>query len=209
MKWDSEYIGAGQLPSTKKKVHSSHAQYFSNILTSYELQGSILDIGCGNGKDANAFKKFQVVGVDISHHALKLAAKHEKVVQADLRKPWPFADGSFAAALDGTTFINMVSESDVTNYFAQLCRCVRVDGRIMFVSPVLPDGYYASLSEHNGLVTNGHEIVQRVYTKDAFLGTIDKHLVREEFSVFKKKNKMFGQEYDRVILRGIWRNSHA
>jgi SAM-dependent methyltransferase len=58
----------------------------------------ILDIGCGAGKTLKLLGKHDVVGIDISKFALKIASKHANVVGATADS-LPFRDKSFKAVL--------------------------------------------------------------------------------------------------------------
>jgi ubiquinone/menaquinone biosynthesis C-methylase UbiE len=65
-----------------------------------EPGSSILDLGCGSGRDARYFasQDFQVIGIDISFNLLKLAKQfsHQPFAQADFFS-LPFRESSFDA----------------------------------------------------------------------------------------------------------------
>ena len=66
--------------------------------------GRVLELGCANGRDTAwlAGQGFRVVGTDISLDALRqcaAAVPNVGVIRHDLRKPLPFADGTFGAVI--------------------------------------------------------------------------------------------------------------
>ena len=81
---------------------------FLSFLEKRGVSGSVLDIGCGNARNAIAFAKkgYQAYGIEISTEALKLAEKHLKLrnVPVDLENGsvfnLPYPDNRFDVILD-------------------------------------------------------------------------------------------------------------
>lgn len=64
----------------KKFIIEDSIKQFNSFLSSKSIQGTLLDIGCGSGKNSIFFAKqgFSVKGTDFSNSALKLAKKNAK-----------------------------------------------------------------------------------------------------------------------------------
>ncbi len=98
----------------------------------------VLDIGCGGGLDAIFLAKcgFRVIGVDISHNALRIARKRAR--QAHVQVSWCRAD-AFELSIENATidFINdrgvfhIIEEGDRPKYSSELFRVLRAGGHIL------------------------------------------------------------------------------
>ena|SRR3989344_2035668 len=214
--WDHEYLAGKSLPTTHYRVLSAHTNFFERFLTERKISGKMLDIGCGDAKNAVFFAangQF-VYGVDISSQALSLAnseivrseqQSNIRLVQADICAGWPFRKSSFASALDATTLINVTGETEIANYLTELKRVLRPGGVFQIVTPILPDEFYAKLvAEQNcKTIQHGNGIVQRVYSLEELLNLLKISFSIEAVDVVRKENKMYGQTYKRVHARII------
>lgn len=54
---------------------TAYSEHFSKFLVKKKFKGTIVDLGCGIGRDVNMFKskKFKIIGIDISKEILKKA----------------------------------------------------------------------------------------------------------------------------------------
>lgn len=61
-----------------EKHPTIYAEIFSNFLKSKNFSGTIVDAGCGNGRDVNLFSSlnFNVIGIDYSKDEIKIAKKN-------------------------------------------------------------------------------------------------------------------------------------
>ena len=112
---------------------------------------SILEVGCGTGKNTRWLSKVaaQVHAIDFSAAMIeqaqqKLPCENVTFTLADITKPWPAAD----ASVDLVT-CNLVLEhiSDLRFVFAEAAR-VLVDGGWCFVSELHPFSQYQGVQAH-------------------------------------------------------------
>jgi SAM-dependent methyltransferase len=99
--------------------------------------GPLLDVGCGPGAHARELPGF-VVGSDIAPGMLRVAAGHggAALVQADLGRGLPFADGAFAGAL---ALLVLQHVPDPHAAVVELCRVLQ-PGAPFIVSVPATDG---------------------------------------------------------------------
>jgi predicted TPR repeat methyltransferase len=106
----------------------------AHLLARYaDLKSTILDVGCGTGLTGRELKRvgFETLrGVDISAPSLESAARkavYESLVRADLLKPLPFANNSFA----GAVCVGVLSYISGDDLFREMCRVVRPGGALV------------------------------------------------------------------------------
>lgn len=72
--------------------------YWGDITSRFQPADELLDIGCGTGWVGDFFERY--TGIDGSPDAVARAReKGRNVIEGDLARPLPFADGSFDSAL--------------------------------------------------------------------------------------------------------------
>ncbi len=218
--WDSEYQRK-ELPSSRfRNETSSHVVEFISFLASKGIVGgNIVDLGCGYGKDARTFAQhgFFVHACDISDIALSVARKEAEKESladkiefslADVSVPWGYSDNFFDAAFDGTTFINLVAEDEINNYFSELQRTLKKQAYGRIVTPVLPDEFYQKLhnEQRSRTVVCPSGITQRTYTQEEIATLLQKHFFIQSVMPIQKRNKMYGKEYTRCLVRITFQN---
>jgi ubiquinone/menaquinone biosynthesis C-methylase UbiE len=100
--------------------------------------GDLLDVPCGFGRHSLALAAagYRVVGVDRSQSLLDEAQRRTagerwpKFVRADYRE-LPFADESFAAALNLFSSLGYLGDEEDTRALAEIGRVLRPDGRLV------------------------------------------------------------------------------
>ena len=145
--WDEVYSGDAHWDIQRE---SKHISILFQALTS---NGSVLDAGCGNGRNLSAIaaRGYSPFGVDISQQALakaKVTSPNAMLVCADLER-LPFGDRAF----DGIYAGYVLQHVDVTQAFAELCRVCKPGGKCLFVVLELtrhnvPCPYDVELSHH-------------------------------------------------------------
>jgi len=108
---------------------------FLSFLERRGVSGSVLDIGCGNARNAIAFAKkgYKAYGIEISTEALKLADKHLKLrnVPVDLKYGsvfnLPYPDNHFDVILDFGC-LHHFRKSQWKLYFKNILRVLKNGG---------------------------------------------------------------------------------
>jgi ubiquinone/menaquinone biosynthesis C-methylase UbiE len=143
----------------------------------------VLDLGCGEGKNALYFAErgAQVVGIDISHVAILNAqnsARSESLGQlieftvGSMGEVLPYADASFDIILDVTSS-NALSTPERSVYLSEVRRVLKSGGKL-FVRALCKDG--DANAKHLLKESPSHErdtyimpvsgLVERVFTRD-------------------------------------------
>ena len=221
--WNQEYQRKG-LPTSRMKANSSsHVEEFIRFLVSRgTCNGNIIDLGCGYGSDARGFAQqgFFVYACDISDTALSVAqqkAKEDGLIGkikfslTDISLPWEYPDDLFDAAFDGTTFINLITENEINNYFEELKRTLKNQAYGQIVTPILPDEFYQKLydEQRSNIVVCPSGIIQRTYTEEQIINLLQEHFVIQYITLIQKKNRMYGYDYSRCLIRVIFQNKKA
>ena len=140
---------------------------FLSLLDGHYQAGSdlkILDAGCGTGAMLSHLTSYgQVVGVDISSEAIRLARKRDvqgcELTQSSLTD-LPFEDGAFDLV---TSFDVICGIDDYGPAFQELSRVLRPGGRVVINLPA----YNPLLSEHDLAVHNKRRYTKADITKEA------------------------------------------
>ena len=218
--WNMEYQQKCLPTSRMKKNSYSHVEEFVRFLASRGISsGKIVDIGCGYGNDARRFAQhgFFVYACDISDTALSAARQETekeglvdkiKFSLTDIGIPWKYPDHLFDAAFDGATLINLTTEDEINNYLGELKRTLKKQAHGQIVTPVLPDEFYQKLydEQRSSIVICPSGIPQRVYTQEQIVSILQKHFEIQALSKIQKRNRMYGQEYNRYLVRVIFQN---
>jgi SAM-dependent methyltransferase len=119
--------------SREPLVASMRDDVVSMLRRAVNGDGPMLDVGCGPGAHARELPGF-VVGTDISPGMLQVAASHGGValVQADLARGLPFADGAFAGAL---ALLVLQHVPDPRAAVAELARVLQRDAPLVLSVP--------------------------------------------------------------------------
>lgn len=110
-----------------------------DLLDAYVHHGeSVIDIGCGNGRFVESFKKRGITytGTDISQELLAQAQKkypHEHFVQANMEH-LPFPDAHFNHALLVASFHHIPSHEKRVATLREIARIVKPGGMIMMTN---------------------------------------------------------------------------
>jgi len=132
--WDEYYATLRRLPKRLKKT----AAFVTQAVPDFRRHGikNVLDLGCGAGRHcvSLAQKGFEVVGVDISGSALRLAskwAKDESLTNVAFVRgamtSIPFLGDSFGAVVS-VSVIHHAVKRDILKTIAEIRRVLRDDG---------------------------------------------------------------------------------
>lgn len=230
--WDAEYRSRG-LPSSLKDAPSTTVLWglanLQFLRTNITAGDTVLDLGCGTGRNAIAVAArtgARVVGIDYAGEAVKVArGRLERLsaedralltfVQHDLRDGVPADTGSVALVVDVFVYFHLLTAAARAAYRAEVRRVLRPDGVLLLCLAPTDDGYYAgcptdaAATEGSGGVTVGvdpHVGVGHVlHTLETLRREVEPtlHLVMgwRKTSV----GAMHGATYDRVVLATLWR----
>ncbi len=180
----------------------------------------ILDLGCGNAKNSKYIceqgQNNEVVGIDISETALKLAKElypNGNFIKQSIGKTFPFDDLSFDIILDITSS-NSLSESEREIYLNEINRILKKGGYV-FVRTLCKDG---DTNAKNLLKSNpGKEkdtyimpqlgLIERVFSKEDLISIYSKNFKLIHLDKETHYTKMNGKSYKRNFWISYWTKS--
>lgn len=129
-KWKAEYK-KGIPHWAKDMAPSIFAKEFAKLMKDYEID-SVLEVGCGNGRDSILFAKagFEVTSIDIVPKAIELAKDNAKKVEVDIKfkvanaEKLPFKDGSFG----GVFTLSVLHSTDLKKSLPEAARVLQAGG---------------------------------------------------------------------------------
>jgi SAM-dependent methyltransferase len=208
--WEKEFKKKG-IPSSYKEEPSQSALWFAEHLSKHP-KGSMLDIGCGKGRNSFFFHErgyrvscIDFVGDNISH--IKRANPKIDARRHDLANPFPFADAEFDSAIDIFCFKHLVKEPARQNYLSELKRIVK--GTFLLSLASVEDGFYGPLLQYSPspekrlIVDPFTGIPSILYGKEDVLRLFEGFQL-VAFNEKRNKGPMHGKEYDRCILSFIF-----
>jgi len=111
-----------------EKHPTLYAESFINFLKKTSFDGSIVDIGCGNGRDVSRFNKagFNVLGIDISEEEINDAKKNFPNIKFDIQnvEKLKFKDNS----IDAYFMINVIHYTNKVKALSEIFRTLKKDG---------------------------------------------------------------------------------
>jgi SAM-dependent methyltransferase len=123
--------------------------------------GRVLEIGCSNGRDTAwlAQQGFRVVATDISLDALRVCASAVPgvgVLRHDVRKPLPFADGTFGAVIASLS-LHYLPWAETQAAVAEIRRVLRPPWGVFLCR------LNSTRDVHHGADSGGREIERHYY----------------------------------------------
>ncbi len=191
--WNSEY---------KSSIWKGH--YSLDLLSSHQ-SGCLLDAGCGSGKYSIPLRirGFEVIGMDVSIEALKMAAKGSKIRELDIKFlaadicHLPFADASFDIIWCYGVLQHLLSAERelAVGEFRRLLR----RGGMLFIEVFGEEDmrYGGSRVEHNTFKRK-KGIIYHYFNKDELTGLLDGFSCRIAES--KKEKRFYGHIYMRHMI---------
>ncbi|MCA9397825.1 class I SAM-dependent methyltransferase [candidate division WWE3 bacterium] len=180
----------------------------------YSFSQSLLDIGCGNGRNSIALaqKGFHITGIDGISAAIEDAqvwADRQNLDcvfdVVDISKHWPLQDNSFMYAIDINTFSSLSKEESM-NYSRELVRVLQPGGLFFIYTYTIDDQYYSqfikdtSVDGSISIYCPDDGVSRLLYSPDALLDVFkDSFTVELKDSVIRY-SKMFDVYYKRNFV---------
>jgi 2-polyprenyl-3-methyl-5-hydroxy-6-metoxy-1,4-benzoquinol methylase len=165
----------------RRLVLRDHLRFVTQALRDASQSGPVLDVGCGGGLFLGMLRQrgFQVLGLDMSRDAARLAWKQQSVpaVAGDL-SACPIASGSCAAV---TMFHLLEHVPEPRLYLEEAHRLLRPNGRLIIQVPNAACWQFALL----GRAWNGVDAPRHLHLFRA--ADLEKMLERSGFEIVRRK----------------------
>jgi SAM-dependent methyltransferase len=216
--WDREYSSVQAIPSSTREEPAKALVLFADLMGLANGK-SVLDAGCGNGRNAIYLAKrgCEVTAVDFSAEAVKetkrraLVAGVEKkvnVIDRFIDDPLPFPEHSFDAVLDCYTFCHFLDADKGLRFWRESERLVNSEGHLFSIVFSPEDTYYAQFvsrerNEETIVTDPSNNVTKRLYTekeiKDYF-----SHIFRYQFfAKFEFFDIVHGNPFKRVVYVSV------
>ncbi len=164
--WD--YIKSGDA------FYNQHTKIILNLVDEFG-RGKTIDVGCGDGYITSQIaKKFkEVVGVDISKEAIKIAKKKNLKISfvAATCVNLPFSDNSFDTVV-ASEIIEHVNYNDGKMLLKEAKRILKPQGKLIISTPNLSNPYVKFLQIKRKMRARKNIEHLKEYTKKEFAGSI-------------------------------------
>lgn len=215
--WEREYVNP-KLVTKDDKPQADTLRFlkFLKKEEKYKIEDrKILDLGCGTGRNSNylASQNNEVIGIDISKSAVRLAKDRAKssllIVDyriGDIGENYFIKDNDIDIILDVTSS-NSLNEKGRKNYIKEIDRVLKKGGYI-FVRALCKDGddnVKKLLKESPGLEYDTYIIkemglTERVFSRIDFLDTYGKY-----FKILSlEKKTSYSTFNNRIYKRNYW-----
>jgi ubiquinone/menaquinone biosynthesis C-methylase UbiE len=101
------------------------------FLSSLPTQSSVLDIGCGNGKNMLFRKDLIIQGIDISNEQVKICQKKNLTVSVASMTQLPFPPNTFDNMLCIATYHHLDNDTERQKALQEMYRCLKPNGQIL------------------------------------------------------------------------------
>jgi SAM-dependent methyltransferase len=180
--WDQEY-DKQKFVSTENKPHADIVRLIRTLKKNFGFiieDSTILDIGCGTGRNAYHFASLgaHVIGIDISKNAIEIA--RQNAVSAGIEIDYVLGDIGQKLTIDDSTIdlaidilaSNSINENERNTYVSELHRVLKPGG-FFFIRTLAKEGDSNAqylLKHHSGLEENTYilpaiGLTERVFTK--------------------------------------------
>ena len=209
--WEEEYLKTRSLPCICRAEPSRGLVMLDRLLP-FSTIDRVLDLGCGNGRNALylASKGLKVDAIDFSDAALaefkrrmqeSKFSKNICIINRSLLEPLPFEDATFDAAIDFYTFSQFIGIKERRRYLNEVMRVLKPKGYAVFALFSFDDEYYKSVSSKTRrrvVKDPANDIVSRLYSRDE---------VRKFFSMFQNLF-LITLEFDDLMLENSFHRVH-
>ena len=222
--WEKEYRHPKLLAPTDKPQKDT-LNFFRYLRKKHSVRledkPTILDIGSGNGRNANylATMGAKVSGIEISETALQIAKSEAQKKGVDVSytlgnfgNEFRFPDNSFDIAIDVTSS-NSLNEAEREVYLQELDRTLR-SGGFLFLKTLCLDGDKNAKNlikqspgpEKHTYIMEEIGLVERVFTRQEIIGIYSPHFDILELTKKESYTRMNSRSYKRLFWIGYMRH---
>jgi SAM-dependent methyltransferase len=222
--WEKEYQQPKLLAPTNKPQKGT-LKFFKYLRKKHDVKledgPCILDIGSGNGRNANhlAHMGASVSGIEISGTAVQSAqdAAREQNVKVDYKlgnfgAKFPFENDAFDIAIDVTSS-NSLNEEERKIYLTELDRTLKPGG-FFFLKTLCLDGDKNAKNllkqspgpEKNTYVMKEIGLVERVFTREEIVDIYTPYFDILELTKKESYTRMNGKSYKRMFWVGYFKH---
>jgi SAM-dependent methyltransferase len=213
-RWNREYETLRVIPSSTRDIPSKALLLFSELLD-FENAGLVLDVGCGNGRNAVYLARqgctvhaldFSKAALDATKSAaLRAGLDHRiRLYSASLLSSLPWKDDTFDLVIDSYVFCHFTDEQVKRSYIAELGRVARPGGIVFCSAFATDDQYYQPLinsDDQNPVVVDPRNgITKQLYTIESLSGFFDQQLDIRYQVTLQFWDEVQGEDYLRKIL---------
>lgn len=213
--WEREYTVLHAIPSSRREQPAKALLLFAELLGLDDK--AVLDAGCGNGRNAVYLAKrgCEVRAVDFTDVALAETQRraseagvqgHISVEKVDLSRPLPFSAHSFDLGLDAYTFCHFLDDRLASEFWLEMRRVVRPNGRLMSIGFSVDDSYYAQYRPADGsqiVIDPSNQISKRLYQEGELKDFFSQFFRIEYFAKFEFADLVHKRVFKRVVFATI------
>lgn len=168
---------------------SNNRRVLKNILrgeidfTALSPQHKILEIGCSTALTSNILPKYCYYGSDLGQRELAYAKKkyhHKLNLLAMDARYFSFPESSLDWILS-ICMLHHIKENQLSKVFEEMKRCLRADGKILFIDNVEPKSIFTAFTRIYNYLDRGSYI----RTADFYLDLLPRHFTIEKHHIIR------------------------
>jgi cyclopropane fatty-acyl-phospholipid synthase-like methyltransferase len=217
--WDAEYRDHRAIPSSDRDAPARAVQALEPLLE-LEDGSTVLDIGCGNGRNTAHFagQGHDVIARDLSEEALRLArgrihrdgiADRVDIGQADVLDGLDIDAGSIDLIIDAYVSCHFLDAVDRRRYWDAVTRVLREGGAVLWTGMSVRDGYYRRLSsshpDREAVIDPLNDVAKRLYGQADLSSMTPERLPAQVTMDLSFADTVDGEQYQRHVLGAIFR----